>query len=414
MPRNVVVLLRLSDASLAERARLLCLGLGLSVCREDDGPRGGGPDLVVVEETGDLARLRQLRASLPDALVIVLPATSPHRALEMLEMALPEKGSRGRWRPGGTMALHGESPAMQQLRRDIDDLARSSCNVIVTGETGSGKELVARSIHDASTRSGGPFVSINCAALPDSLVESELFGYEKGAFTGAIGAYPGKFTLADRGTVFLDEVGDMSLFAQAKLLRAIDERSVFRLGAVRSVPVDFRLISATNRDLFTDSRRGLFRLDLYYRLRVAHIHVPPLRARRDDIPLLAAQFARNLAEAAGDTPPEFSAEAMEAIYLHEWPGNVRELRNTVEAALVRARGARRIEVRDLPFDGPANGSAPVPLVLEPTSPATMPAVERERIKRALEEAGGNKSVAAARLQWSRMTLYRKLAKYHIA
>ena len=400
------VMISLDDHGLLAQVEGWLRRRGFAPVRLGSDCSGPPPELVILsaDDPGCLATLPLLRAAYPRATVVLLPAGMP--SLEAIGARLrdwlPSNQPRANSAPS---PLLGDSPVMRELRREIGNIARSNCNVLITGETGSGKELAARLIHETGQRQHAAFVSLNCAALPEALVESELFGYEKGAFTGAAAAYPGKLKMADGGTVFLDEVGDVSLFAQAKLLRAIEDRSVFRLGGLRPVPVDFRLISATNHDLQQAARGGLFRLDLYYRLKVAHVELPPLRARRDDIPLLVRHYGRMLAAAADAAPPEFSPESLDRLCGYDWPGNVRELRNVVEAALVRAAGANRIELRDLPPE--LRAAAP------PLPPATRAADERERIRVALQEARGNKSAAAGRLRWSRMTLYRKLALYKL-
>jgi DNA-binding NtrC family response regulator len=308
---------------------------------------------------------------------------------------------------GSMRAFVGDSPAIRNVRRIIAQVARSSCNVLITGETGVGKELAARLIHDASPRHAAPFVSLNCAALPETLIESELFGYERGAFTGAHAPYAGKLKLADRGTLFLDEVGEMSLSAQPKLLRAIEHRTVFRLGGRQPVPVDFRLLSATNQDLHAHTHDGHFRLDLYYRLKVVEIALPPLRARREDIPALAIGFLRTLAHGSDPSvrEPELSRETFDCLGAYDWPGNVRELHNVIEAALVLAGSEPLVTPDHLPAEvrgRPALRSTPAAR-----------ADDAARISAALAACRWNKSAAARTLRWSRMTLYRKIAKYRI-
>ena len=401
---NVTSRLRWSveDIDLRERLAAAFEREGYSPLACANAATSGIPEIVVLgaDRPDLLAAIQRVRVAQPEAIVLVLPSAA--REDDAVETIRAAAGGAGHLRPRASAApaLLGDSSLMQRARQDILSVARSECNVLITGETGSGKELAARLIHDNSPRSQAAFMSLNCAALPDALIESELFGYEKGSFTGASAAYPGKLKVADGGTVFLDEVGDMSLFAQAKLLRAVEDRSVFRLGGRAPVTLDFRLVSATNQDLHERARAGLFRFDLYYRLKVAHIALPPLRDRRDDIPLLARHYASALAAASVGPAPEFSADAIACLCEHDWPGNVRELRNAVESALVRAGSAGRIERRHLPAEflmaGPETGAA---------------LTEPERIRAALEATHGNKSAAAQRLRWSRMTLYRKLAKH---
>jgi DNA-binding NtrC family response regulator len=300
--------------------------------------------------------------------------------------------------------LVGGSSAIEHLRRQVHQLSRSTCNVLITGETGVGKELVARLIHASSARRQAPFIPINCAALPDSLIESELFGYERGSFTGAAAAYPGKMKLADGGTLFLDEVGEMSLLAQAKLLGALESRTIFRLGGRQEVPVDFRLLSATNQDLLTRTHQGLFRLDLYYRLKVVQLALPPLRERREDIPLLAMHALQSIADGAGQTLPLLSPETLACLRRYDWPGNVRELQNVIAAAAVVAGDATEVCPDHLPLEVRGSGSV--------NTVASAPLDEARRLAVALTESSGNKSAAARKLRCSRMTVYRKLARYH--
>jgi DNA-binding NtrC family response regulator len=240
--------------------------------------------------------------------------------------------------PGEEASLLGRSPAMQDLYKMIGRVAPTDMTVLLSGESGTGKELVARAVHQHSLRAEGPWVALNCAAIPESLLESELFGHERGAFTGATERKPGSFEQASGGTLFLDEAGELPLTVQAKLLRALQEREIRRLGGRESLPIDVRIIAATNRDLETAVASGEFREDLYYRLNVIHLHLPPLRARREDIPLLAqfflARYSRELERPVGG----FAPEALDCLCAHTWPGNVRELENTIQQALMTCRG----------------------------------------------------------------------------
>lgn len=299
--------------------------------------------------------------------------------------------------------LIGDSPAMREIKAYIGKVAAADSPVLITGETGTGKELVAELIHRHSRRAAMPFVWINCAAIPDSLLESELFGYERGAFTGAQSRKAGQLELADGGTVFLDEIGDMSPYAQAKILRAIENKAVYRLGGRRSVPLDVRVIAATNQDLERLIAAEKFRKDLYFRLNVARIHLPPLRERRDDIGLLCAYYLREFNQRFRRQVQGLTEEAMVAIVGHDWPGNVRELKNLLEAAFVNAPH-RWIALADLPagFRRPASSAA-----------GALPQDERERLLSALLSTNWNLSRAAQQLHWSRMTVYRKMTKYRI-
>ncbi|GAB6391733.1 MAG: sigma-54-dependent Fis family transcriptional regulator [Treponematales bacterium] len=253
----------------------------------------------------------------------------------------------------------GTSAAIEEVRTLIRQAAASDARILITGENGSGKELVALAVHKQSARAAGPFVEVNCAAIPDTLIESELFGHERGAFTGAVARRKGRFEMAHRGTLFLDEIGDMSLQAQAKVLRAIQEQTIERVGGEKTLTVDTRILAATNHDLGQACASGRFRQDLFFRLNVIQIHVPPLRERREDIPLLLSRF---LAEFAGDNAPVLDEEALEAVSAYNWPGNVRELRNFAERAAVMCRGPlgqRQVKglLRGFSSDGAAPGTS---------------------------------------------------------
>ena len=307
-------------------------------------------------------------------------------------------------------ALIGASPAMRALQRTLASLRHNESTVLIQGESGTGKELVAAALHAASPRRGGPFVPVDCGALPESIIESELFGHERGAFTGAVGA-PGLFRVANGGTLFLDEIGEVPASAQAKLLRALQSREVRPLGGASAAPVDIRVIGATNRDLAEMVEAGRFRQDLYYRLHVVRLALPPLRERREDIPLLAQHFLEK------HRRPEapligFAPEALAALAAHDWPGNVRELENAVESALALARG-ERLTAADLALPqgrvtlgGGAAPASPLPLSLD--------AYERAAFERALAECAGDATSAARRLGIGRSTFYRRLAKHGIA
>jgi len=294
------------------------------------------------------------------------------------------------------------SKRMNELREYIPKVARSDANVLIVGETGTGKERVAELIHYASQRSTEPFVCINCAALPESLIESELFGFERGAFTGAQDGYLGKMRLAAGGTIFLDEIGDLSLAAQAKLLRAIESREVFPLGGRRVVTINARFIAAVNRDLEPLIAEQKFRSDLFYRLNVARIFLPPLKERKEDIPQLLFYFLDQFNEKLSERVGRPSQELLQLLMSYEWPGNIRELRNLVEALFIDPpRGP--IAFEDLPES--------FRQILAGYVVETVP--EKDRLVSTLSETNWNKSKAAAQLNWSRMTLYRKLAKYKI-
>lgn len=309
----------------------------------------------------------------------------------------------------------GESFVMRQLREQIAMAAPTNGRVLVYGENGTGKELVARTIHALSRRREAPFVEVNCAAIPEELIESELFGHVKGAFTGAVSDRRGKFEAADGGTIFLDEIGDMSLKTQAKVLRVLQEQVVDPVGGQTSIRVDVRVVAATNKELSTEIRSGRFRDDLYFRLNVVPIFVPPLRDRDEDVPLLAQHFMTELAREHGRRPRTFSPEALTLLRRYVWPGNVRELRNVVERLLIMVPG-ERIEVYDLPFL--ENGSVArgdVYAVNGQTLPLgeARDRFERDYILRVLDEQQGNISRTADLLRVERSNLYRKMKAFGI-
>jgi len=315
-------------------------------------------------------------------------------------------------------ALLGNSEAMQRVRAMIDKVADTDATVLVRGESGTGKELVARELHDRSTtRSKGAFVAVNCAALPSELIESELFGHEKGAFTGAAGRRRGKFEQADGGTLFLDEIGDMSANVQAKLLRALEERRIERLGGDESIPVDVRIVSATHRALEEEIAAGNFRADLFYRLRVVTIDIAALRERREDIPPLAESFARQAAQRYGLSERPIARTSLRELMEYDWPGNVRELRNAIERAAILSEG-KELDAIDLPRQEEpdeqlisstaihANGDLATPYTSNFRDDRRE--FERRYIARCLDEAGGNVTRAAAVLGMHRQSLQHKL------
>ena len=292
----------------------------------------------------------------------------------------------------------GSSPAWCEVIRRATQVAATEATTCLQGESGTGKEVIARFIHHHSPRSGGPFVAINCAALPEQLLESELFGFERGAFTGAQQSKPGQIELATGGVLFLDEVTEMTPPAQAKFLRVLQEREFLRLGGTRPVRVNVRVIAATNRNLEDAVAQGEFRADLYYRLNVFDIHIPPLRERRDDILPLAAGFLREFAGA----PAELTPGAIEALRRHEWPGNVRELRNVLERALIMC---------DRPFIDTEHLSLRAPKDAPLSRITDLDTLERRAVERAMRDAAGNKVRAAKQLGISRMQLYGRLRKF---
>ncbi|TCH98658.1 sigma-54-dependent Fis family transcriptional regulator [Roseococcus sp. SYP-B2431] len=311
-------------------------------------------------------------------------------------------------------------PGMRALLARAEQLARSEASVLISGESGTGKEVLARHIHGASRRSRGPFVALNCAALPENLLESELFGHEKGAFSGAVAARKGKFEQAERGTLLLDEIGEMDPRLQAKLLRAIQEREVDRLGGTHAVKVDVRILAATNRDLPAEVRAGRFREDLYFRLNVVQLRIPPLRERVEDILPLATHFATRYSAANGLPDRAIAPPALARLMAHSWPGNVRELENAMHRAVLLASGreigAEAIEVAAMP-DAPAVETV-APALPVPAQPAIaalvgrrMEEVERELILETLGRCLGNRTRAAEILGISIRTLRNKLSEY---
>jgi transcriptional regulator with PAS, ATPase and Fis domain len=305
----------------------------------------------------------------------------------------------------------GGAPRFIEVLKLAETVAGTDSTVLISGESGTGKEVVARYIHTLSDRSDEPFLSINCGALPESLLESELFGHVKGSFTGAVRDKDGLLVAAARGTFFLDEIGEMSAATQVKLLRAIQEREVIPVGATQAVPVDVRIVAATNRDLEEEITRGAFRSDLYYRLNVIQLHLPPLRERREDIALLANHFLESNAKESGGQPLRLSEEALALLVKYDWPGNVRELENALERARVVTSGDR-ISPETLPdrvreSPPPRLGSQELP------GNPTMEVVERAYILWVLQSEGGNKSRAAEVLGIDPSTLYRKLNRYGI-
>jgi two-component system response regulator HydG/two-component system response regulator AtoC len=296
----------------------------------------------------------------------------------------------------------GESPSIREIKRRLIRIAAADSTVLITGETGTGKQVAADLIHRASPRRKCPFVCVDCAAFPDTLLESELFGYERGAFTGAVISRPGKFELAGNGTVLLDEIGDMKPYAQAKILRAIETREIYRLGGTRRIPLGARFIAATNQDLEGLAEKGDFRKDLYYRLNVTRVHMPALRERKEDIPHLIAHCVQELNRRFDRKVKGLSPRALSALFQYDWPGNVRELKNVLEAAFVNLP-PRPIDLVDLPPS--------IEKVLATSQ--DLPQNEKDRLWSALFATNWNKSKAAQKLHWSRMTLYRKMAKYHI-
>jgi DNA-binding NtrC family response regulator len=305
--------------------------------------------------------------------------------------------------PAELDGIIGDSPAMLEIRARIARVATSDSNVLITGETGTGKELMAEAVHEKSLRRSRPLIAINCAAIPDSLLESELFGYAKGAFTGADSNSEGKVKAADKGSVFLDEIGDMSAYGQAKILRLIESKEIQRLGCSRKIPVDVRVIAATNQDLEQLSKENKFRKDLFFRLNVVRIHLPPLRERKQDLLSLVSYYIERFNRKFSRRVSGLTDEVLDRLLAYDWPGNVRELKNLLESIFVEST-SQELSLADLP----------PPLRVRCDELKSLTGNERERMLWALSATNWNKSKAADKLQWSRMTLYRKMARYNIS
>jgi two-component system response regulator AtoC len=311
----------------------------------------------------------------------------------------------------GLENIVGESPAMREIFEVVQQVAPTRATVLVAGESGTGKELIARAIHQLSPRAKQPFVAVHCAALAPTLLESELFGHEKGAFTGAHERRIGRFEQAQGGTLFLDEIGEIDATLQVKLLRFLGERTFERVGSNKTLSADIRLVAATNKNLEELVKTGKFREDLFFRLRVVEIELPPLRERTGDIPLLAHSFLREFAQENGKPVNEFTADALECLMNFSWPGNVRELRTAIEHAVVLSRG-ERISLRDLPPFVRGGGASAGARFLQGKD-LTVKEAEKQLIVRALKETNGNRSLAAQRIGMSRRTLHRKLHAHHL-
>ena len=335
-------------------------------------------------------------------------------ALEHL--SLSEENSRLKQTIESRYEIVGRSYAIKALLDKIEKVAPSPARVLITGENGTGKELVARAVHRLSTRAEGPFIEVNCAAIPSELIESELFGHMKGSFTGAVQDRAGKFELANHGTLFLDEIGDMSLAAQAKVLRVLEDGVVTRIGGSKPISVDVRVLAATNKDLEHEIAEGKFREDLYYRLNVVPVSVPLLRDRREDIPQLVAHFTDRLTRNEGVPPRGFADEAVQRLTEYDWPGNVRELRNTVERLLILASGPRisAADVERLVGKRAVEQTSLGSLVECRTFEEFKDAAERAFLLAKLREANWNVSETARLLDMPRSNLYKKIERYGLA
>jgi len=382
-------------------------GLGLLRWIKDEGPP---LPVIVISAHGDLRDAVEamklgaydylVKPFDPDELVIRL-----RKAVEGHRGSLRLAAGKLRFAEGG--GLVGESPAMRDVLRLVDKVAPTHSTVLITGESGTGKEVAARLIHERSGREG-PFVAVNLGAVPEALLESELFGHEKGAFTGADARKAGLFETAHAGSIFLDEIGELPLHLQVKLLRAIQERKVQRLGGLQGIPIDARLIAATNRDLEAEVRAGRFREDLYYRINVIRLRMPPLREREGDRALLAGFFLKKLSAELGRKVEGISAAALGLIESHAFPGNVRELENAIERALILAEGPI-LEARDFQFfiPGASDGS----VGSGPEAPASLAEIEARAIAAALARHGYHREKSAAELGITRRTLLNKIKEY---
>ncbi|HEX5749244.1 MAG TPA: sigma-54 dependent transcriptional regulator [Archangium sp.] len=431
---------------------------GFDVTVAADGEQGlaefnkNGADIVVTDlvmpKAGGMEVLRAVNAANPDVPVIIITAhgtvdsaveaikagafdyvTKPFDQAEL--SAVIAKAAKAhdvaqrsvRADAKARAAIIGESPQLQEVFKIIDKVADTPSTVLINGESGTGKELIASALHGASSRRDKPFIKINCAAIPHNLLESELFGYERGAFTGAVTSKPGRFELADGGTLFLDEIGEIPVEMQVKLLRALQEGEFERVGGIKTTRVDVRLIAATNRDLQAEIEAGRFRKDLYYRLAVVPIVLPPLRERRTDIPMLAGHFVEKYNRKLNKKIESISDDAMALLQAYNWPGNIRELENLIERVLLFADGPS-ITAKDLPDPVRQGSGTPAPaLSAAPLEASTgegglkdivrMKAAELEKdlITKALEETGGNVTRAARLLQISRKSLQTKMKEF---
>ena len=343
-----------------------------------------------------------------DDLVAILRRAAEHRRLKIENVTLKQEIQR-RERSSAGQKPTGVSRSWLKVLEMVETVAPTDSTVLVTGESGTGKEVIARYLHDLSPRADNSFLSINCGALPESLLESELFGHVKGSFTGAVKDRAGLFTAANKGTFFLDEIGETTAATQVKLLRVLQQREVIPVGGTESQPIDVRMIAATNRDLEDEIKRGSFRSDLFYRLNVIAIHLPPLRDRRDDISVLAMKFLSKVTASRPSTPSRLTDDALDAMQAYDWPGNVRELENAMERAVILATGDA-IGVEALPERVTARRAEPLVAERAIVNP-TLDAIERAYIMWVLQSEGGNKSRAASTLGIDASTLYRKLARY---
>jgi len=386
--------------------------------------RERAPDVPVVMMSGRAGLSDAVRATKLGAFTFLEKPLTPEGVLLALASALELRQAKRETRTlradlGLASEMIGNSPALRRVREMIAKVAPSDARVLITGESGTGKELVAAAIHAGGSRKERPFVRVNCAAIPRDLVESEMFGHERGAFTGATERRIGRFELADRGTLLLDEVGDLGAEAQAKLLRAIESGEIERVGGSKPIRVDVRIVSATNKDLTRAVADGTFREDLYFRLNVIPLAIPPLRERPDDIPALVRYFSQLHRGRTGQPLTSWSTDAVDTLARYRWPGNVRELANIVErlAILNPGREVTSDEIREVLFSAPARLAEPAALpnaaVLDASLTDTLDEYERVLITRALSVAGGNIAEATRRLQTDRPNLYRRMKRLGI-
>ena len=342
-----------------------------------------------------------------DELLAILRRAAEHRKLRVENKSLKQEIRRRERNVAGRPV--GTSKAWLEVLRLAETVAGTESTVLIQGESGTGKEVIARYIHELSARADASFLSINCGALPESLLESELFGHVRGSFTGAVKDKQGLFAAAGQGTFFLDEIGETTPATQVKLLRVLQQREIIPVGGTEAQPVDARLLAATNRDLEEEIKRGNFRSDLFYRLNVIALHLPPLRQRRDDIPLLAESFLRRLGEVRGEAPKQLAPVALEALQAYAWPGNVRELENALERAVILTPG-EQVGVDALPERLLERRTEPLVTERVPANP-TLETIERAYILWVLQSEGGNKTRAADVLGIDPSTLYRKLSRF---
>ncbi len=379
------------------------------------------PAATIVMISGHATIRTAVEATQLGAYEILEKPLDTDRILVMLRNALShldlqEENARLKQSVEAPYEIVGKTPVMRALMEKIEKVATTQARVLITGENGTGKELVARALHRMSSRASKPFVEVNCAAIPGELIESELFGHMKGSFTGAIADRAGKFEQANKGTLFLDEIGDMSLAAQAKVLRVLQDNVITRIGGSKAISVDVRVIAATNKTLENEIAGGKFREDLYYRLNVVPIHVPSIRERREDIPMLAQYFAATLSAREGIPPRTFTADALENLTALDWPGNVRELRNTVERLLILASDAE-ISARDidrLAGQRALDDAGLASLTQCRTFEEFKDAAERAFLLNKLREFDWNVSETARSVEMPRSNLYKKIERYSLS